>query len=436
MKKVLKYINDNVLVKVASLNSVSIIIKIIAGFLTSKFIAIFVGAEGMTLIGNLRDFVSAARTFSILGMYNGVVKYVAEFKNDEHELSKLLSTSYYLGFIATVLVAALSYYFSEEINTYLFKEYNDYGYVIRIFALALPFYTLNMFCFSIMNGFSKFKFLIIFNIFGQILGASITVLLIWQNQIDGALIAVVVAESLLFLITLVGILNRRNLIPLVKASNFNFGFAKKLSNFSIMALFSAILLPLIAFLIRSYITDSLGLQSAGMWEAMNRISKYYLMFVSSLMALYVLPKLSAIDTIKGFRKEVFNFYKTIIPIFASGLILIYFLRHIIIKVLLTAEFEPVEDLFLWQLLGDFVKVLSIVITYQFLAKKMFWHYIIIEAFSVTVLYLTSVYCIDAFGIKGATIAHFITFALHYGIVLLIFSSSLFGVLPQNEEYDD
>ena len=420
----------------ASLNSVSVIIRIIAGFLTSKFIAIFVGTEGMALIGNLRDFTKAARTFSILGLYKGVVKYVAEYKLDKNELSKLLSTTYYLGFIATSLVSVFCYYFSEEINNHLFKDYNQYGYVIRVFAIALPFYGLNMLAFSIMNGFSKFKTLIVFNIFGQILSASITIVLIWQNQIDGALIAVVIAESLIFLITLVGILNTRNLAPLIKASNFNFGFVKKLSSYSIMALFSAILLPFVAYIIRSYIIDNLGLQSAGIWEAMNRISNYYLMFVSSLMALYILPRFSEINTIKAFRKEVFNFYKTIMPIFAAGLILIYFLRHIIIEILFTSEFDPVTDLFFWQLLGDFVKVLSVVIAYQFLAKKMFWHYIITEAFSIIILYLTSIYFIDIYGVKGANIAHFVTYVMYYAVVLLIFSSSLFGVLPEDTDLEE
>ncbi|MEJ6791820.1 MAG: O-antigen translocase [Lacinutrix sp.] len=433
MSRVIKYINNNVLVKVASLNSVSVIIKIIAGFLTSKFIAIYLGAEGLALIGNLRDFTNAARTFSILGMYNGVVKYVSEFKDNKNQLSKLLSTSFYLGFLATVLVSVVSYYFAQEINIYLFKDQSDYAFVIRIFAIALPFYALNMFAFSIMNGYSKFKFLIIFNILGQILGATITIVLIWQNQLEGALVAVVIAESILFLITLVGILNIKDLSPLIKASNFNFSFVKKLGSYSIMALFSAILLPIVAFSIRSYLIEEQGLECAGMWESMNRISKYYLMFVSSLMALYILPRLSESKTIKGFRKVVFSFYKTIIPIFAAGLILIYFLRHFIVEILFTSDFYPVEDLFFWQLLGDFVKVLSIVITYQFLAKKMFWHYVILEAFSVTILYLTSIYFIDAFGVKGATIAHFVTFALHYLIVLLIFSSSLFGILPQNQD---
>lgn len=432
MKKLLNYINNNVLVKVASLNSVSVIIKIIAGFLTSKFIAIFVGAEGLALVGNLRNFVSSAQSFSILGLYNGVVKYIAQNKENRLELSKTLSTAFYLGFIATSVICIFIYYNASFINDTIFHEYNDYAYVIKIFAIVLPFYALNMLCYSIMNGFSKFKFLIVFNIFGQILGAVIAIFLIWQNQIDGALISVVIAESLLFLITLVGILNRQNFTKLVNVTQFSLSYVKKLSSYSIMALFSAIVMPLVAISVRSYIIEEVGLKEAGMWEAMNRISKYYLMFVYSLLTLYILPRFSEIDSIKGFRKEVFGFYKTIVPVFAAGLLVIYFLREFIVQILFTFEFEPVTDLFFWQLLGDFVKVLSIIIAYQFLAKKMFWHYIITEAFSVIILYLTSIYFIDNYGVKGANIAHFVTYVMYYGVILLIFSSSLFGVLPDAE----
>jgi len=292
-----------------------------------------------------------------------------------------------------------------------------------------------MLAFAIMNGFSKYKYLIIFNIFGQILGAIITILLIWKNRIDGALTAVAIAESIIFLITLVGIINRQNLAPLIKASKFSFKLTKKLSSYSGMALFSAIILPLVALFIRNYIIDNVGVESAGHWEAMNRISNYYLMFVSTLLSLYILPRFSEIDTIKDFRKEVFSFYKTIIPIFGLGLIIIYFLRHFIVLIVLTEEFQPVEDLFFWQLLGDFIKVLSVVIAYQFLAKRMFWHYIITEAFSVTTLYFTSQYLIDEFGVVGANMAHFVTYVLYYGIILMIFYSSLFGIIPEKQEED-
>jgi PST family polysaccharide transporter len=433
LKRLIDYINSNVLFKVASLNSAAVITRIVSGFLTSKAIAYFIGAEGMALVGNLRDFLRFAQSFSILGLYNGVVKYIAEFKDNSKELSKTISTVFYLGFVSSFIISLLCYFYAQEINDYLFPGYNDYAFAIRILAIALPFYALNMFSFSILNGFSKYRILLVINIIGQLLGTFVTVFLIWLNKIDGALVAVVIAESLIFLITVVGIANQRSLIGLIQVKNVRLSSMKKLSTYSIMALFSAIVLPLVSIEIRSYIIDNVDQQAAGFWELMTRISKYYLMFVSSLLTLYILPRLSEIDNVKEFRKEVFGFYKTIIPVFGLGLLAIYFLRPFIIIVFSTSEFQPVEDLFFWQLLGDFIKVLSIVIAYQFLAKNMFWHYIITEAFSVTLLYFTSIYFIDNYGVKGATIAHFVTYVAYYAVILMIFSSSLFGVIPDSDE---
>lgn len=435
MKRFLNYINNNVLLRVASLNSVSVFIRIIAGFLTSKAIAVFVGAEGMALVGNLRNFLSSMQSISTLGLYNGLVKYVAEFKNNTKELSKVLSTAFYAGFIATVLISFWCYFNADAINNYLFSSSYNYGYVIRILSLVLPFYALNMFTFSILNGFSKFRIIIVINIIGQVLGLSITLFLIWQRKVDGALISVAITESLIFLITLVGIANQRSLLPIVRVKSISLNFLKRYSSYSVMALFSAIILPLVALEVRSYIIDHVGLKEAGFWEAMTRISKYYLMFISTLLSLYILPRFSEIDTIKEFRQEVFNFYKTILPIFGFILVVIYLLRSVIVSVVLSQEFKPVESLFLWQLLGDFIKVLSTVIAYQFLAKKMFWHYIITEAFSVLILYVSSVYFIDLFGVEGAVIAHFVNYVLYFAVILLIFYSSLFGVLPDNEQED-
>lgn len=428
MKKLIEYINSKVLFKVASLQSASVLTKVVAGILVSKSIAIFIGPVGLALVGNLRNFVSSFQTIATLGFYNGAVKYISEFKENAIELSKTLSTVFYIGFISTVLVSFLCYFNAELINDIIFPTYSRYAYIIKVFAIVIPFYALNMFSFSIMNGFSKYKILIIINIIGQILGVSIALVLIYQNKIDGALISVVIAEAIIFLITLVGIINRKSLVHHISVENLSLDFFKKMSSYSIMALFTAVLLPLVALAIRSYIIDNIGYKDAGFWEAMTRISKYYLMFVSSLMALYILPRFSEIDDKKEFKKEVFSFYKSVMPILAIGLLLIYLLKPYIVVIIFSEEFSPVEDLFLWQLLGDFIKVLSMVIAYQFLAKKMFWHYILTEAFLVVILYITSVYFINLYdGVKGAVVAHFVSYSMYYAIILLIFGSSLFGV---------
>ena len=417
------------LFKVVHLNSATIATKIIAGILTSKAIAVFIGVEGMALIGNLRNFLSAIQSISILGFYNGFVKTVGKCKDDALELSKTISTTYYLGFFSTILMSFLCYYNSDFINDLLFSPNYNYGYVLRVLALALPFYALNMFCFGIMNGFSNFKMLLIINIIGQILGLAITLYLIYIDRIDGALIAAVIAPSLIFLITLVGIVNRRNLMTQVKISHVSLSILKTYAPYAVMALVTTIAVPVTSILIRNFIIEELGIKQAGYWEAMNRISDYYLMFVTSIMTLYIIPRFSEIDNKKEFRKEVFSFYKSVMPIFGVGLIIIYFLRPFVVSLIFTDEFQPVEHLFLWQLLGDFVKVLAIVIAYQFLAKKMFAQFIIIEMFLVIMLYLVSVYLIDIYGVEGAVMGHFFSYLLHFLIVILVFSNSLFGVLP-------
>ncbi|WP_431159074.1 O-antigen translocase [Winogradskyella poriferorum] len=429
MRKFFDYINTEVIHKAASLNTANISIKIIAGILISKFIAVFIGPEGMALIGNLRNFLSAVQSIAIAGLYKGVVKYIGKFKNNVTELGKTLSTVFYLGFFCSMLLALLIYYNAEFINGLIFQGNYKYTYVIEVLAIVLPFYALNMFVFSIMNGFSKYKILFIINIIGQILGLLVTILLIWQDNIDGALIAVVITPALNLLITVVGILYRKNLMHLIKITDFSFSILNLLSPYMIMAIASSIAMPIVLIIIRNYLIAEIGLKEAGYWQAMNRVSDYYLMFINSLMVLYILPRFAEINTKKEFRREVFSFYKTIMPVFGVILLLIYFSRSVLVNVLFTEDFRPVQELFGYQILGDFMRVLSMVIAYQFLAKKMFAHFIVLEIFLFVFIYFSSVYFIDIYGLQGAVMAHCLSYFMHFAIILLIFGSSLFGILP-------
>ena len=435
MKRLIHYINTEVLVKAARLNNANITLKIVTGILISKFIALYIGPYGMALIGNLRNFMSAIQSLAIAGLYKGVVKFINETKNNALELSKTLSTVFYFGFFSSMLLAFLCYYNAEFINNLIFTSNYNYTYIIKVMATVLPFYALNMFVFSIMNGFSKHKILLIINIIGQVLGLLVTLVLIKQENIDGALMAIVITPTLNLLISVVGILYRKNLVSYVKISNVSFSVLDKLSPYMIMALVSSIAIPIVTLIIRSYIIDEVGIKEAGYWEAMNRVSNYYLMFINSLMALYILPRFTQINTKKAFRKEVFSFYKTIIPIFGVLLLVIYFTRSFLVPLLFTEEFRPVETLFGYQILGDFVRVLSMVIAYQFLAKKMFSHFIVLEIFLFVMLYVSSIYLIDDFGYKGAVMAHCFSYVMYFGLILLIFGSSLFGVLEDQSTKD-
>ncbi|WP_178987736.1 O-antigen translocase [Winogradskyella schleiferi] len=430
MKKFFTYINTEVLVKAASLNMANISLRIVAGILVSKFIAVYIGPQGMALIGNLRNFLSAIQSMAISGLYKGVVKVISQVKNDVAELTKTLSTVFYFGFFTSVFLAFLCYYNAEWINNVLFSSNYNYIYIIKTLAIVLPFYALNMFAFSILNGFSKHKYLLLINILGQILGLLVTLLLIYDENIDGALLAIVVTPALNLLITIVGIAFRKSLISSIKITRVSFSVLNKLGPYMIMALVSAIAMPIVMIIIRNYLIDEIGIKAAGYWTAMTRVSDYYLMFFNSLMALYILPRYSEINSKREFRKEVFSFYKTIMPVFLLLLLIIYLSRSFLITILFTEDFRPVENLFGYQILGDIARVLSLVIAYQFLAKKMFTHFIILEIFLFVIMYVSSIYLIDDFGVKGAVMGHCLSYVMYFGIIVLLFSSSLFGVLDE------
>ncbi|MFV0540565.1 MAG: oligosaccharide flippase family protein, partial [Aestuariibaculum sp.] len=408
MKRTLGHIHKLDKRKDTSLYTVLIAVKIIVGIIITKVLSVVVGPLGLALVGNFQDFVTAFQNISIMGFYKGVSNVVSHVKDSILELSKVVSTVYYIGFFVTFLVSFFCYFNAESINKLIFPRYNSYAYVVRVFALVLPFYAVNMFSFAIMWGFSKRNSFMVINIIGQVLIVCIALLLIFINRVEGALISVAISESIIFLITLVAIVNRRSMVPLVKVENFDFGVLKKLWSFSLIALFAFVFAPLISITIRMYIIETVSYRDAGFWEAIRRVSNGYMAVIGPIVAMWALSGFPEIQSFKKTRKRIIQSYRKIIPILVLILLVVFFTKSLIVKLIFTDEFEPIKNLFKWQLMGDFVKMLSAVIVYQFLAKRMFWYYVVIEAFFIFIWYTTSVYFIDMYhSAQGAVIAHFV-----------------------------
>jgi len=423
LTKIKKAYHKSMLIKVASFNSLSVFVRLITGFILSKSIAYFLLPQGMALTGNLRSFLTSIQGVSISGLQNGVIKYTAEHKNDKAKLRKIISTSFFIVAFFTMLVSNILFFFSSYFSELIFSNYN-YTYAIKIMAFVLPLFTINAFLLSIINGLGKYKKIIIINTIGYIINVIIVVILLWKYNLDGAIIAMVSVPSILLIVTLFWIKEVKSILVNISISSFSKKYFNGLLSFVIMALFSALTIPMVHIFVKNYIIDTIGLIEAGYWEAMIKISQYYLMFIMSLFSLYLLPKLSHNQTDEGFVKIAKQFYKTILPIVIFGFIVIYFLRYWIVIITLTEEFLPIQDLFIWQLIGDFFKIVAFVLAYQMQAKKMFYTYLIGELLYVLVVYFASIYLIDKFNIKGVVIGHAISYMFYFILMLFIFRKPL------------
>lgn len=413
------------LFKITSLNSLSVALKIGIGLISSKIIAVFVGPSGLALMGNLRNFFNSLENISTLGFQNGIVKYTAENKHNEQELKKIIATVFITLLIIALILSGILFGFASFWNNKIFESQTDYSIVFKILALAFPWYAVSVLLLALLNGLSKFKKVIWVNIIGNVAGLLVSTVLILQFKTLGALMSVVISPSLMFFITFYFVQQEIRFLETIRFQFYDFKVIKNLLPYSLMALCSSVLGPVIFLLIRNKAISVLGMDQAGFWETMSRISSSYMLFVTTLLTVYFLPKLAGAQDNQQTKAVFWQYYKFILPVFCVGITIVYFARFIIIQVLFTKVFLPASELFFWQLLGDVFKVCSLILGYQFFAKKMTKAFIITEVLSLAFLYFLSLFLIDHFAIKGVIMAQTIDNFVYLIVLCVYFRKSLF-----------
>lgn len=399
------------------LNNISLLIRLFTGVINAKMIAVFVGPAGMAFLGNFRNFSASLEAITTMGFNQGVVKYVAENKNDKQKLAKATSTIFIFMLGVVLLVAIALLIFRGYLNRYVFGGGFSFEFLFVVLVFAFPLQVLNGFFLAVINGLERYRTVIQVNIIGNVLGFLLTIVCLYFWQLNGALLALIIAPALTGICSYGWV--RRGLV--VELQYWDSSFLKSLFSYSAMAVFSAVLSPLTFFYIRTHLMKTQGVLEAGYWEALLRISGFYMLFVITFVSVYFLPKLSIADSSKSIRKLIVEYLTRVLPLFALGLVLFYFLRSWLIELLLDRSFLPLIDMIQWQLIGDFLKAFSMIYGILFYAKKLVIPFMITEALSYVVFYVSSLFLTESYGVVGVPMAHCITYLLYSATLLLYFT---------------
>jgi len=407
----IKKIYQTPLFRVTSLNSVSVVVRILGGLLASKMLALFVGPSGMALVGNFRNFLASLDYFSVLGLQNGIIKYTAEHEKDSEKLYHVLATVFYLVLATVVVLSIILFTLAELWGEWIFGT-REYSWIFRLLAFSMPWYAGNLLFMAILNGLGRYRQVIGVNIWSNIVGVLLSAVLIWQFGVTGAFFGLLLNPALIFIMSFYWVYKGFPRFPFLRKKYYDSSLLHRLFSFSLMSLVTALLAPIVYISVRNTIIEQIGADEAGYWESVNRIATYYLMFISTLLTVHFLPRLSTATDLSATKKVFRSYYTGIVPIFALGLIVIYLLRVFMIKMLLSEDFVPMEKLFFWQMVGDFFKVCSLILGYEVIAKKKTTVFIVTETLSFTILYFTSHFFIGEYGIEGAVMAHAFTYFIY------------------------
>lgn len=411
------------LLRTSVLNGVAVLIKTITMFVLNKILAVYLGPTGYAAIGQFQNFIQMVTTFAGSAINTAVVKYTAEYHEDESKQRAIWKTAGSIIFLFSLIFAFLILIFQGQLSLYIFHSLK-YQTVFIWFAVFLIFFNFNTLFLAILNGKKEILKLVLANIAGSLFALIITSMLAIKLHLYGALVALSIYQSIAFIVTLF-LCYRANWFKFSSLlGKIDLEITKKFSSFILMALVSAICVPLSQMLIRAYLTQEFSLAYAGYWEAMIRLSTVYLMLVTTTLGVYYLPRLSELNKIDEIKKEVYLGYKFLFPLTVVGGIIVFVLRDWIINLLFTPSFAPMQDLFFWQMMGDALKIGSWILAYLMLSKAMTKLYISTEIiFTLSLIALTYV-CTQFFGFKGVSIAHLINYGMYWIVISLFIFKQL------------
>ncbi|HZW76864.1 MAG TPA: O-antigen translocase [Flavobacteriaceae bacterium] len=400
-----------------SLNAGVIAVRLVISLFVQRLLAQMVGEAGIAKIGSLRNLLEMLGSFASVGVFSGVVKYVAQYQEDKEQLQKLFSTSTVFVLFGSLTVFCVLFFGSEYFSRTIF-ETEDFVYLIKLLAIVVPFIGIYRLYNGVVNGLSRYKRLASIDLFSYIVSSVLTVILLLTHNLDGAMVAIAITPVFQFLVLL--FIFGKVLKEYVQFSQLSFKIpmAKELLAFSLMSFFSTVLLNYVEIDIRIMIQNRIHIDDAGIWTAMTNISKNYMVFSQAVFSLYVLPKFAGIFTRHEFKKELLSIYKTLLPLFGVGMILVYVLRDVVIQIIYP-DFTEMAPLFKWQLLGDFVRLASLVLGYQFLAKRLVRNFIFTEILSLALFYGFSYYLTGIYGVEGVVMAHFFRYLIYFVVVLVL-----------------
>ena len=417
--KWLKELEFNFLYRLIRYTGLVGILRVFIGLVSQKVIAIFLGAPGLAIIANLRNFVGILTSFSSVGSQNGVIAETAAYRNEKLYRS-FINTTLTLMFAVSAIMFLFLWWQIDWISSNLFLEHSNES-IVKAFSFTIPFMGLAVLMEAILSGKKSFKVVANLQLATNVFATIIMIVLIYFYGLQGAIFGTVIRPMIGFVLFYYYFKSSSNMFSLVLNFSPDVSQLKTLSPYILMTLISMGFVQVIEIWLRFLIADKINIDAAGYWTAMNGISSNYFLFISYAFTLYVLPKFAEKKYSFSLFKEVKAILKTLLPIITIAMIGVYIFRVPITKVLYTPEFVGIAPLFKWQLGADWVRVIFLVFAYYLVANKLLIKYFVVEIFSFALFVGCSFYWVDHFGIEGVVMANFTRYigCLILIIVLLI-----------------
>jgi len=371
-----------------------------------------------------------------LGLPIGLTRYVPFFKSrgEEGKVKGAILSALYLVLFSSIVSAGLLYLFSDWISMNVFNE-ERLGLVLRIFAVALPFFCVGAVATYILRGFKKIKYEVFsINFLQNFVKVFLTGLLIflgfnYVGAVWAFFIAVVGTSVLIFYF-----LNKKvfNIFSSKVKPSF---MTKELVLFSFPLMFSGFFLYVVSWIDSFMIGMFRGVAEVGIYNAALPTAQLLNMFPMAMTVLF-LPVISGLYAKQKFG-DLDALYKIVTKwIFFINLAILgvfFIFSDKILSILFPDEYVVGAYAFVILSFAYFFGYLSLtssnVLTVFKRTDILLWDSIVVFFVALLLNYLF----IPRYGFEGAAVATMISFIVFF-LLLFVQSWVVLKLNPFNLKY--
>ena len=355
----------NILRRITAFGGVQLF-NIFVALVRGKFVAMFLGPEGMGISSLFTSSTDTLRQFAGLGLNLSIVKEVSAAKDDADAMGQVMAVAVRLTVITSLAGAALCFLLSPLLSRWTF---GNAGYTLGFMLLSLSVaLSVASSCYmallqgrrcpSARQGFGRRRSV------GTCLRGAALLLFRRQGHCAGDYHTVVLDLPVqLYLLQARG-------YPVARlAGSLKTPLVRRLLSTGAVLMAGALAGTLTGYLINMYVRYSGSVADVGLFQAANSITNQYMGIVFSALALDYFPRLSAAAADRERFDMVVNRQIEIVSLIAVPLVIaLVGTAPLLIRLLLTESFMPVVALIKWMGVGILSQALYFPIGYMFIAR--------------------------------------------------------------------
>lgn len=396
------------------------IYQILIDIIRSKFIALLLGPTGVGIQGLYTSATQLIQHLTSFGLSSSAVRNVAEAygSGDKVRISKVVFSLRRLVWITGLLGVLVVILFSPLLSKFSFGD-SDHILAFVIISVTLLLAQLSAGQKVILQGTRRLKLLAKSTALGATLGLVVSVPLYYWLGVRGIIPNIVISAVTTLLLTWY-YSGKVEVEKISMTGKEVFQIGKTMLIMGIAMSLSHILTFASSYVLRACIRAWDGVEAVGFFTAGFLLMNQYTGLVFKAMGTDFYPRLAAVNNDNNNCRKIMNQQGEIgLLILGPLLVVCIVFIPLVVKLLYSEDFLPIENYIIWCSLGMLFKMASWSVSYVFVAKGESRLFMIIESTAAVYTLLLNLFGYKLGGLTGIGISFTVSYIIYLIQVFVI-----------------